>query len=226
MEAFWNEESRGFIRIEKIGTQYPRIYILQSPTSKNFAGLRLILKDLKTVLRIIQELKSMSLSSGSIVKQSLSFYSVVTYGKCFAQADGRGVKLDSKEILKLAPIELISEHKRIIDQRNNYVAHGGLKGYEHNPVVAILSPDLENKKILGIQDNMMSLVDIDSQLLNFENLTNFLIDKLELKITKQYRNIKNELDNVDLEKLYDNSIEVPIDKLSEIGVNEISETRK
>jgi hypothetical protein len=44
---------------------------------------------------------------------------------------------------------------------------GGLKGYEHNPVVVSLDRDKMNKGQFEIYDNLMGLVDIDSQLGNF-----------------------------------------------------------
>jgi hypothetical protein len=144
---FWYQQASGYIRIDLDDKGLPKlVYILETPMAKKYSGLTPILKDLKNVKEAINDLHHTKLSGrSSIVKQSLSFYSVITYGKCFAEAKGRGTQLNQADALKYATPEQSLEHDKIIDQRNNYVAHSGHKAYEHNPVVMALSRDTSTK---------------------------------------------------------------------------------
>lgn len=203
VEAIWLEEAQGFIRVTSMENNTPLIYHINTRASKQYSGFRQILKDLKIVKEIIQTLKQ-NASNGlsSIVKQSLSFYAIVTYAKCFTEANGRGPKLNKVDALKYATKQSGVEHDRIMEQRHNYVAHGGLKGYEHNLVVAALESDLSNKKVIEIYDNIVGLVDIDSQLDNFEYLVNsvvqYVIEKCETSLNK----ITTEIGEQNIEELY------------------------
>ena len=192
------------------------IYLIKTPISKQFSGFRLILKDLFIVKDVIKELKIIRYNGvSSIIKQSLSFYAVITYGKCFAEASGRGTQLSKRDALKYANEEARVEHERIIDQRNNYVAHGSLKGYEHNPVVAALNPDQSDKKITMVFDNLMGLVDIDSQLDNFDALVNAVIKYVGEKTNFLKNKIENKLKEENLDSLYKEALS--IEKLEEIN---------
>ncbi|WMJ74107.1 hypothetical protein RCC89_13165 [Cytophagaceae bacterium ABcell3] len=221
IKVFWNENLEGYIRAEEIKGQYCKVYPLLSPIAKSYSGYRLILKDLEVVKKVLAELRGLKMvETSSIVKQSLSFYAVITYGKCFSEAKGRGCQLNKKDALKYCSLEIKEEHDLIIDQRNKYVAHGELKGYEQNPVVAYLSPDLNNKKIIKIQDNLMSLVDIESQLSNFDILIECVIQYVKEKCDKVGNKLREELLKESLEVIYNNSITVSSDDLIEVKVSQ------
>lgn len=203
VEAMWLEEAQGFIRVTSMQEKTPLIYHINSKTARQYSGFRLILKDLKIVSEIIQTLKPLAFNgSSSVIKQSLSFYAIVTYAKCFTEAKGRGTRLKKEDALKYASPEEILEHERIMDQRHNYVAHGGLKGYEHNPVVASLNSDNQNKRVIEIYDNIMGLVDIDSQLGNFEDLVNSVLKYVIEKCETSFNRITTEIHEKNIEELY------------------------
>jgi len=207
MKILWHDEAQGFIRITTIMGKPLLVTYLDDKIAKGYSGYRLILKDLHVVKQALDSLEQIRNAPASIVKQSLSFYAIVTYAKCFTQADGRGIKLDKSSALSKCSNPEKIEHNRIMDQRHNYVAHGGLAGYEHNPLVVTLNPNLNDKKIINIHDNVMGLVDIDSQLDNFQLLTatvtKFVTNKCETLIKKIERNIHE----IDLDKLYEKAID-------------------
>lgn len=53
------------------------------------------------------------------------FSSVITYGKCFASASGRGVKLTKKKYVGPLGQPYLDCHEKLIDDRHQYVAHAG-----------------------------------------------------------------------------------------------------
>lgn len=64
------------------------------------------------------------LTDDDLRKSLKSFYysSIITYGKCFVSALGRGIKLESKDHVGK---RFMSCHEKIINFRNNLVAHSG-----------------------------------------------------------------------------------------------------
>lgn len=207
--VFWSEQAKGYVRVELDDNGLIKlIYHIDTPKAKQYSGFRLILKDLLNVKEVITTLRPEQFNGvSSIIKQSLSFYAIITYGKCFAEAKGRGTQLNKTDALKYATKEQLEEHDRIIDQRNNYVAHGGLKGYEHNPVVVSLDRDKMNKGQFEIYDNLMGLVDIDSQLNNFEGLVDAVIKYVREKCISLLEKIKKEVTDTNLVDMYTNAID-------------------
>lgn len=206
---FWSEQAKAYIRADLDDKGVPKlIYHIDTPKAKKYSGFRLILKDLLTVKEIIATLRPEQFNGvSSTVKQSLSFYAIITYGKCFAEASGRGTQLNKTDALKYATKEQSDEHIRIIDQRNNYVAHGGLKGYEHNPVVISLDREERKREKFKIYDNLMGLVDIDSQLDNFEGVVNAVIKYVKEKCASLLESIKKDVDEADINNFYLNAVD-------------------
>jgi|GEM_PF-2420996 len=201
---------KGFVSLKLIGDKHGLIHVLNDSISKQYAGYRLILKDLLTVKKLLTRLTETRYNGqATIEKQSMSFYAIITYGKCFAQADGRKTKLESKTSLKLLADRLKAEHKRIIDLRNKYVAHAGLEGHEQNVVVALLNPD-EPKRVVEIYDNIMELVDIDSQIDDFLELTNHLIKNVREICKNKMNLIKDHLSKVDIDSIYAKAIDAEL----------------
>ena len=59
---------------------------------------------------------------------------IVTYGKCYAKTDGRGVKLEATNL----PDALRHEHVEIVKLRNNVIAHGGISRFEAGHVDLVI----------------------------------------------------------------------------------------
>jgi len=80
--------------------------------------------------------------------KSVWFASVTTYGKCFASANGRG------QILKAADVEPFGDalygcHKKLIEDRNQYVVHGGSSLNEHSQF-AIAVESVEPRQVRSV----------------------------------------------------------------------------
>jgi len=175
--------------------------VLKTNFAKRFSALGLIKKDLDLVKQALRELQNGV--DNKIVKQSLAFYAVVTYAKTFAQAEGRGLKIDVSAI-KDIPEEAREEHQRLIDQRNQYVAHGGEGGWEQNAVVASLN--IYNGEIDKIYPNIIFLKDIDSQLENFWLLVAFVEDYVGNQLKAIWPKLRQETLETEFENLMEQAI--------------------
>lgn len=118
--------------------------LLESKLAEKYLGFVSIRKDLDFTKRSLKYLLEIEETDGRPIKetsgklhirehddflhclrQSIYFASVITYGKCFASAEGRRTRLEKKDILIDADENLLRTHELIIDIRNQYVAHGG-----------------------------------------------------------------------------------------------------
>ncbi len=136
------------------GVACPTVAI-NSPIAKALAGYALIAKDLKFVLKTIA--LSIDLQGGDddsdakyVVRseddkeadllKALYLSMVITYGKCFASAFGRRVRLNARKLFK-SKRELHDVHKDLMDQRNQFVAHSGKSPLERVQTLVVLHPD-------------------------------------------------------------------------------------
>jgi hypothetical protein len=186
--------------------------VLKSGLARRFSGLGLIKKDLdlvKQALRLLQDGVD-----NKIVKQSLAFFAVVTYAKTFAQAEGRGLKIDVNAI-KDMPGAVREEHQRLIEQHNQYVAHGGEAGWEQNAVAVSLN--IYTGEIGDIYPNIVFLKDIDSQLENFWLLVAFVEGYVlgQLKLT--FPKLKQETLETGFDGLMANAIMPKPDELQQFS---------
>ena len=128
---------------------------LNSKRAQQLAGYAAIQKDLKFVRKAISLSISMVKDAGDedgtyVVRaeedetadmlKALYVSFVVTYGKCFASAHRRRVKLDRKRILG-ENRKLMRVHDDVMHQRNEFIAHGGNTPLEQYQTVVLLHPD-------------------------------------------------------------------------------------
>ena len=117
-------ENGAFLRISIDEKGNPRRFIeFKTQHAKQYAAYILINKDLDLIIEALSQLKSGK--NIPIINQSLSFFSIITYSKCFTANTGRGTSLNFNEVFKIADEELRAEHNRILNLRNDYVAHAG-----------------------------------------------------------------------------------------------------
>ncbi len=77
---------------------------------------------------------------GLLIK-SLFDSAMVAYGKCFAGAEGRKVKLEADKVFTgKKGKRLLKTHKKAIDIRNQYLAHAGITKFETSEPYAVLNP--------------------------------------------------------------------------------------
>jgi hypothetical protein len=78
--VFWSEQAKGYVRVELDDNGLTKlIYHIDTPKAKQYSGFRLILKDLLNVKEVIATLRPEQFKGvSSIIKQSLSFYAILT----------------------------------------------------------------------------------------------------------------------------------------------------
>ena len=102
------------------GKELPCV-LAQGPRAKRCRGLAMIQGELARVIAQLDEI--LKDQEDSLVE--LRWHSaVITYGRCFASADGRGTKLEISHVKELGKNELMF-HNELIELRNQYIAHSG-----------------------------------------------------------------------------------------------------
>jgi hypothetical protein len=90
------------------------------------SGNRLILNTLDEVRGAIKNYLALPYDDRiNITAKALWFFSIIQYGKCYQSNEGWTVMLQSSATLKNEPDEVKEDHKRFMDQRNTFIAHGG-----------------------------------------------------------------------------------------------------
>ncbi|HAU0794597.1 TPA: hypothetical protein JBH26_00590 [Legionella pneumophila] len=131
----------------KSADAFPEI-IFDTKISRQLAGYSLIEKDIRDTRELLKEHKILFARCDnpgeSLLLKGLMKAIVVTYGKCFAQADGRKIMLNTKHLKSPQRMEL---HNSVISMRNQYVAHGGESPHEKIEITLLCTPYKEIKKI-------------------------------------------------------------------------------
>jgi hypothetical protein len=150
---YWSVNEAINVKGDSIQTSYfykgkkaKRIEI-SSPIAQKLSAYALIEKDLRNVLVWLNEIdnirknkgykeESMIMSErgyGNIIK-GLYVASLVSYGKCFVQCEGRKTKLEKKSL----DVRFHKIHDDIMHQRHNFAAHSGIDSYEEVKVAAVI----------------------------------------------------------------------------------------
>lgn len=66
-----------------------------------------------------------------LIGRSLWLASVVSYGKCFVEAEGRRIRLERTDVESLGDT-LLACHDKLMHDRHQHVAHGGTSLNEHS----------------------------------------------------------------------------------------------
>jgi hypothetical protein len=98
--------------------------------AKRRSALQLILSDICECLDIFELI---TFDSKREYSKFLYKAFVVTYGKCFASGEKRGISLKAKKVFKDNE-GLLKKHNQIIEARNKYVAHADSATYEVSEV--------------------------------------------------------------------------------------------
>ncbi|WP_166372114.1 hypothetical protein [Psychromonas sp. SA13A] len=127
------------------------------------------------------------------IPHSLFSSAVVAYGKCFASAEGRGIKLDKVSVFENANRSLLDTHSNIIDTRNNYIAHAGNTFMENHTVQVVYHPDKER--------NISPFISVDTDFISHVSQSTFkkymvvfehVSAHVKNKMNKIYEKIKQE----------------------------------
>ena len=77
---------------------------------------------------------------------------------------------NEKDVFKGTKSELKDFHQKTYELRNQYLAHAGVSDHETIALVAILNPDLRNKKLEAIKGTIFRLMDDDSNINKYLDL--------------------------------------------------------
>ncbi len=102
----------------------------------------------------------------TIIQRSLFSSAVIAYGKCFASANGRGVKLEKTSVFKNEASNLLEIHANIIDARNDYIAHAGKTFMENFSVHLVSHPDKER--------DIPAFISVDTDFINHVSRNTFI----------------------------------------------------
>jgi hypothetical protein len=132
------------------GRPCPYLYADDDPldkVAKRCKALHMIRQDLHAAIELTEAMQSAQ--SPSIISDAIWHAAIMSYGRCFANADGRGITLNIKDVRAFNPAAE-SFHKQMIGLRNEYVAHAGNHGEGFVKVVVTLAPDTDPKAVQGV----------------------------------------------------------------------------
>ncbi len=136
------------------------------PLAKSYAAYIGIAEDLQEADEALACLLSAP-DNNYTIRRSLVVTSIVSYARCFAQADGRGVKLEARKPWIAPHTDQQRWHKLLMDMRNQLVAHAGQSPFRRIDT-AVLVNSVENatevKGVTWIQFNLVAFekADIES----------------------------------------------------------------
>jgi len=201
-KTFYTEAGRpNYTYHFKSQAEHPsKVFEIETVLTKQICGYELLKKDLRDIADFYVELKQAledeSLRTRTNLQKAIVRSLVVTYGKCFAAAEGRKTKLNSEII----PNELIELHKYLIDMRNGYVAHAGESTHESCKYVLVIPPSSSFKYAEDIQYGtfveMHQAVNIEIIFKDdFQGLIKNLLDYVSSKIISLEKKVFDELNN-------------------------------
>lgn len=138
----------------------------------------------------------------SLIRKALYVSLVITYGKCFASASGRRIKLEKSAVFNSDTQSLEVLHEQLIEARNQYVAHGGNTDLESFSVSLIFHPNLNEKvpPMISVDSyyvNSLSKSSFERYQKLFEHLNNFVLKKMNVLYEKVYKDhIINKVDDL------------------------------
>lgn len=195
--------------------------LLESKLARRMGGYTLIHHDLTMILRwlqiIINEYKKLGLDK---VKQSIvhrtpenlrdnfdvikgfMVASISFYGKLFAQAEGRKVKLE-KNIFG-HDTEFLNMHNEIMMFRHNFSAHSGQERVEYVEVSLLLDKVKERKTVPYLVRTMDQPNAFKNKFLEgFIKQCNYLLEKVNNKISDLIKSYYDELTPENIEMMYE-----------------------
>lgn len=197
-------------RIKNSDTNYGKL-LVPSSMSKQITSYMLIREDLlfvKTNAQLLLDSKKKR-PRNEHTEETLWYSLIILYGRCFSNATkGQKVKLDKKDFFNISD-EVLITHNKIIDIRNNFIAHRGDNENEI-PIVYVKIPRGEIPEEYNVEFEIVStryVTESSRFLEQIINLVHFLIPKIKIKIDKCGERLKKGISNLDAELLKKLTIE-------------------
>lgn len=178
-------------------------YIADTNMSKQLSRYTQIMDDLRSAITLVEELGE---HVSAEVEKAIWTSAVMLYGKCFASAEGRRIKLEESHILKF-DVEAIMYHRDLLILRNKFIAHAGGTSMENSESIVVLSPEDEGKSIRYIAHTTVSKARLDkSEREKFIAHAFGLFQVVQNKVEEIHPLVLKEHAAMDINFLYENSI--------------------
>ena len=192
-------------RIKNSDTNYGKLLVPTS-MSKQITSYMLIREDLlfvKTNAQLLLDSKKKR-PRNEHTEETLWYSLIILYGRCFSNATkGQKVKLDKEDFFNINDEILLITHNKIIEIRNNFIAHRGDNENEI-PIVYVKIPRGEIPEEYNVEFEIVSTRYVTESSLFLEqiiDLVDFLIPKVKTKIDKCGERLKKGIFNLDIELL-------------------------
>jgi hypothetical protein len=192
-----------------------RVVILKSKKAEIYASYSLINKDLDLIIEALSALKK---DSPEIIEQSITFFSIINYAKCFVGNSGGRTILNAKSLFKGADDTIKAAHYKNINLRMDYVAHAG-NAFEKCAITATLYPlnsqKNNNEDLFGFRiiANMTFVSSLDGQSIHeFIDLCNYVKSHVKIKLTALESQLQGEIHDLGDKEFVKRSF-IPIEEI-------------
>lgn len=192
-------------RIKNSDTNYGKLLVPTS-MSKQITSYMLIREDLlfvKTNAQLLLDSKKKR-PRNEHTEETLWYSLIILYGRCFSNATkGQKVKLDKEDFFNINDEILLITHNKIIEIRNDFIAHRGDNENEI-PIVYVKIPQGEIPEEYNVEFEIISTRYVTESSLFLEqiiDLVDFIIPKVKTKIDKCGERLKKGIFNLDVEYL-------------------------
>lgn len=192
-------------RVEFEGEICPYVSV-ESGIGKRLVGHEIIKRDLKDCLQILEAIEN-KITDELMLLNALWESFITKYGRCFADANqGRGIKLEDKDIFNNDTGSLKEHHEYLINERNNFSAHAGNSDSDMFEVRLALKPSAKGKDRYGFYISRdIAISPTPEALLEHKTLVEHVIKFVDSKLDGIYKRIKEDYEKIDIDELYKNS---------------------
>lgn len=151
-----------------------------------------------------------SSNDDAVVKASLWHTIIILYGKCFTDASSSGMsRLVANQCFGECQQDLRWTHDKIMELRNNFVAHRG--GTDNEFFLVYLTLTTANLERQVQIKSVKRLMPSQNELIEYKNLMVYLISVVEGKFERAANKVwRTMLDNFSPEELYQLKIAGPV----------------
>jgi hypothetical protein len=183
---------------DKKGVEHP-FFVADSHLAKRLSGLTQVMHDLNHAHELMAMIKSIK---NDEIAYSLWMSAITTYGKCFATAKGRKIKIEEHHVRQYDE-DAIEFHRSILKMRNEYFAHAGVNEYEKASTIVILEPESQGKGVAGVNHfNVKHSKPSEDFCIYFCHLCKKLYDVVEGIGEDVHQQVLDEYRSMNIEELY------------------------
>lgn len=179
------------------------VYVAKTKKAKQLSGYVQIMDDLRHSILLIENLGDEQLAE---IEKAIWSTAVMLYGKCFASAEGRRIKLEKSHVQTISS-QAVDYHVDLMTLRNKYLAHACGTSMEQSETLVILNPEKEGKGIRYIAHTTVAKFRVSkNEKSNFIDHVKALFQVVSDRVDEIHPIILAEHQSMDLGSLYRNTI--------------------